>query len=198
MVIGGDNLKLTFKIIFIIIIIGIVFTAFGAISILSGWYGFKPKKADCIIVLGCSVYGTVPSPFLKARTDEALRLYKLGYGKYIIASGGQGANENITEAQAMKRYLISKGMDPSKILTEESSTSTMTNLINSKKIMDLKKFKSAVVVSNSYHLKRASLMAKVVGINASYSGVFISKYKSQEVSGFLREILAIMKFYILG
>lgn len=191
-------MKLRFNMIFTILTIGIVFTAFGALSILDGWYRFKPKRSDCIIVLGCRVYGTVPSPFLKSRTDEALRLYGLGYGKYIIVSGGQGVNENITEAQAMKRYLISKGMDASKILTEESSTSTMTNLINSKKIMDSKKFKSAVIVSNKYHLKRASLMTKRVGIKASYSGVFVSQYKSQEFSGFLREILAIMKFYIFG
>lgn len=191
-------MKFAVKSLISVILIGIILTIIGTISILNGWYGLKPQKSDCILILGCRVYGTEPSPFLVARVDEAIRLYNEGYGKYILASGGQGVNENISEAGAMKKYMMAKGIPAAKILTEEASTSTMTNLINSKKIMTAYKLNSAVIVSNKYHLKRASLMAKKVGINASYSGVYVSKFKLDELSGFLREILAIMKFYILG
>ncbi|MCH5138421.1 YdcF family protein, partial [Clostridiaceae bacterium UIB06] len=114
----------------------------------------KPEKSDCIIVLGCQVYRTTPSPFLAWRTEHALKLYKEGYGKYIIVSGGQGPGENISEAEAMKRYLVSKGMEASKILIEDKSASTMANLINSKAIMDKEGLKTAIIVSNKYHLKR--------------------------------------------
>ena len=157
----------------------------------------KPKKSDCIIVLGCQVYGTTPSPFLVWRTEQALKLYKMGYGKYIIVSGGQGSGEEISEAEAMKRYLLAKGVDSSKILIEDKSGSTMANLINSKAIMDEKGLKTAVIVSNKYHLKRASLMAKQQNINGSYSGVFVTPYKNHEFTGYVREIPALIKYYFL-
>lgn len=157
----------------------------------------KPKKSDCIIVLGCQVYGTTPSPFLVWRTEHALKLYKDGYGKYIIVSGGKGQGENISEAEAMKRYLVSKGMEASKILIEDKSGSTMANLINSKAIMDEKGLKTAIIVSNKYHLKRASLMAKQQNINGSYSGVFVTPYKYHEFIGYIREIPALIKYYLV-
>jgi uncharacterized SAM-binding protein YcdF (DUF218 family) len=157
----------------------------------------KPKKSDCIIVLGCQVYGTTPSPFLICRTNQALKLYKDGYGKYIIVSGGQGPGEMISEAEAMERYLVSKGVDRARILIEDKSGTTMANLINSKSIMDKKGFKTAVIVSNKYHLKRASLIAGQQGIDGSYSGVFVKNYKYYELVGYVREIPALMKYYLL-
>jgi uncharacterized SAM-binding protein YcdF (DUF218 family) len=170
----------------------------GAINILNFSSNAKPLRADCIIILGCKVDGTIPSPFLVSRLDEGIRIYKAGYGNYIIASGGQGPGESISEAAAMKRYIIAKGVASTKILMDEASTNTMTNLINSKKIMDENKFNTAIIVSNKSHLKRASLMARKLGITASYSGIYNSNYKSQELSVFLREIVANYRFYILG
>jgi uncharacterized SAM-binding protein YcdF (DUF218 family) len=149
-------------------------------------------------VLGCKVNGTIPSPFLVSRLDEGIRLYKLGYGRAIIMSGGQGSGENISEAAAMKKYAISQGVPTGKILTEDTSTTTLTNLINSKKIMDKNNLRSTIIVSNKYHLRRASLIAGEVGLKASYSGVYNSKYMAMEISGFLREILATYKFYIFN
>ncbi|WP_446898784.1 YdcF family protein [Clostridium sp. LBM24168] len=157
----------------------------------------KPEKSDCIIVLGCKVYGSTPSPFLAARIDEGLRLYNSGYGNYIIVSGGKGIGENISEAQAMKNYLIFKGVNSSRIIMEDESASTMSNLINSSKIMRREGFKTAVIVSNKFHLKRASLMAKKQNIHCSYSGVFVSKYKGHEIKGYIREIPALWKYYLI-
>lgn len=156
----------------------------------------KPQKSDCIIVLGCRVYGTTPSPFLKARLEEGLRLYNKGYGSYIIVSGGRGSGENISEAAAMKNYLVYKGIDASKIIAEERSYSTQENLANSKAIMKVNGFKSAVVVSNKYHLKRASIEASSQKMQATYSGVFVSEYEGHEILGYIREIPAVWKYSI--
>lgn len=98
----------------------------------------------------------------------------------------------------MKRYLLKKGVKEEYIIKEDESKNTMENLKNSKMIMDKKGFKKAIVVSNSYHLKRASLMAKKLGIDSSFSGVYVNTYKSHERIGFIREIPALFKFYILG
>ncbi|WP_125152513.1 YdcF family protein [Clostridium rectalis] len=190
-------MKMIWKVIAALICLGIIITAALGLTIYNFAHNSKVQKSDCIVVLGCSVYGETPSPFLKWRTDEAYRLYKEGYGKYIIASGGKGPGENISEAEAVRRYLMEKGMDEKNIIKEEASTSTMENLDNCKDIMDNMKFNTAIVVSNNYHLKRASLMTKKVNIKASFSGVYVTPYKSHETYGFIREIPALLKFYIL-
>jgi uncharacterized SAM-binding protein YcdF (DUF218 family) len=157
------------------------------------WFGAAPRfdKSDCIIVLGCRLYGTVPSPFLKARLDEGLRLYNEGYARYIVVSGGQGPGEDITEARAMKLYLVENGVDESHVLEEDKSTSTETNLRFSLEKMKERGLETAIVVSNSYHLARASLMAGRIGLDAGYSGVRLPQYRQWEMSGLIREIPAL-------
>jgi uncharacterized SAM-binding protein YcdF (DUF218 family) len=191
-------LKLLLKGGLFIIFIGIIITTVIAANIIIGFTTMKPVKSDCIIVLGCKVNGLVPSPFLISRVDEGIRLYRLGYGKVIIMSGGQGNGENISEAVAMKNYAISQGISYEKILEDNTSKNTLTNLINSKKIMSENNLESAIIVSNKYHIKRASLIAKELGIKSSCSGVFNPKYKMMELTGFLREILATGKFYLFN
>lgn len=182
---GGLLLLVAFG---ILVIAGSIIIQFG--------YQAKPDKADCIIVLGCRLYGKEPSPFLKRRLDEGIRLYNEGYGKYIIVSGGKGNGETVSEAEAMKNYLIANGVDSERIITEDKSVSTFTNLKYSKVKMDEHGFKFAIVVSNKYHLKRTSLMAKSLDMKCSYSGIFVSQYITNEIKGFLREILALLYFYV--
>nr|WP_244833028.1 YdcF family protein [Clostridium sp. BJN0001] len=186
------------KIISSFIIIGFAIIILVGFNVESFGKNAKAEKADCIIVLGCSVYGDTPSPFLSWRIEEGERLIKEGYADYIIASGGKGSGENISEGEAIKRELSENGIDEEKIIVEDESESTMENLINSKKIMDEKGFKTAIIVSNKFHLKRASLMAEKINLNASYSGVYVTPYKNHERIGFLREIPAVIRFYILG
>lgn len=181
-----------------ILILGIIIITLLAGQIFVFGWTAKPQKSDCIIVLGCKVRGDVPSNFLKARLDEAIRLYNSGYAEYFIVSGGQGEEEYISEAEAMKRYLLRNNIDEKYIIKEDKSNSTYENLVNSLEIMRNKGFDNAIIVSNKYHLKRASLIAENLKINASYSGCFVREWIYFEIIGFLREIFALMKFYILG
>ncbi|AFK86443.1 hypothetical protein V518_1638 [Thermoanaerobacterium aotearoense SCUT27] len=166
------------------------------IQVIAFAYNIKPLKSDAIIVLGCAVYGENPSPFYKERLNEAIKLYKEGFGKYIIVSGGKGSGEDISEAEAGKKYLLKNGIPDNIVLKDDESYSTLQNLKNSKKIMDEKSLKTAIIVSNSFHLKRASMIAKEAGINASYSGVFVKRYFYEEVYGFLREVPALLYMYL--
>lgn len=151
----------------------------------------RPSPADCIIVLGCRVYGTVPSPFLVARLDEGVRLYKEGYGRRMVVSGGQGAGEDITEALAMKRYLLTQGVAQDHIIMEGESTSTEENLRFSFAKMRQNNLQTAVLVSNKYHLLRATLIGKRLGMPHTCSGVFVSAHVMTEAKGFLRELAGI-------
>ncbi|GFR35773.1 YdcF family protein [Thermobrachium celere] len=181
----------------------LIFLAFGVfvytflLAIIIGFgFGSKEKEADCVIVLGCRVYGKFMSPFLKERVDEGLRLLKEGKVNYIIVSGGKGQGESIEEAEAMKEYLLTKGIDKEKILTEAKSKNTYENLKYSKQIMEKKNLKSAVIVSNKFHLFRSMLVAKKLNIDASYKGVFVKSYLWDEIYGHLREPFAVIKYLL--
>jgi len=190
-------MKKVLKIFKYLVLIGILIAIFIEVDVIKFGMKDKPKESDCIIVLGCQVKGTHPSPFLQERLKEGIRLYKEGYGKYIIVSGGKGPGEDITEAEAMKKYLLDKGIEESKIVMEDESKNTMDNLAFSKKVMKNKGFKNAVVVSNNYHLKRVSLMCKRLKMDTSYSGVFVSQYKLVEYKGYVREVPGVLKFLVL-
>lgn len=190
-------MKNALRVIEYLALIGLLIMIFIEVDIIRFSMKAKPKVSDCIVVLGCQVKGTYPSPFLQTRLNEVVRLYKEGYGKYIIVSGGKGNGEDITEAMAMKTFLLDKGIDENKIVMEDKSRNTMENLVFSKNVMDYIGFKSAVVVSNKYHLKRASLISKSLGMNASYSGVFVSQYKFTEYKGYVREVLGVLRFLVL-
>lgn len=131
-----------------------------------------------------------------ARLDEGIRLYREGYAGRIIVSGGRGPGEDITEAEAMSRYLLQKGVPGTDIIAEGQSTSTLTNLQYSQAKMNENGLHSAIVVSNTYHLARCSVLAARLGLEATFSGVRLPQYPQVELAGFLREIPAIMYSFL--
>lgn len=180
-------MKFFLKFIILLISLFIIINIISEILVISFAIKAKPKKSDVIIVLGCAIYGKSLSPFFMARLNDAIKLYKNGYGKFIIVSGGKGAGEDISEAEAGRQYLIKMGIDKNAILTDDKSYSTYQNLENSKKIMENWSLKTAIIVSNKFHLKRASVIASKLNIDASFSGVFMERYLYDETYGYLRE-----------
>ncbi|WEV73317.1 YdcF family protein [Bifidobacterium sp. ESL0798] len=116
------------------------FFTFAALLLYSTIYRILPRrrKYDYIIILGAGLQGTKPTPLLRGRIDKAVDLWNRqhNHGLFIV-SGGQGADEEISEAEAMKRYLVEeRGVPGDKIIKEDRSTTTLENLRNSKVIMD--------------------------------------------------------------
>lgn len=116
------------------------FFTFAALLLYSTIYRMLPRhrKYDYIIILGAGLQGTKPTPLLRGRIDKAVDLWNRQHrhGLFIV-SGGQGADEQISEAEAMKRYLVEeRGVPGDRIIKEDRSTTTLENLRNSKVIMD--------------------------------------------------------------
>jgi len=132
-------------------------------------YNTTPKPSDTIIVLGAKLIGNEPSTMLRLRLDETLRLYVNGYASTIIVSGGQGADEDYTEAKVMHDYLVAHGIPAQAILLEEKSSNTYQNLMNSQRIMKEHGLNQAIIVSNASHIRRSLVLAQNLGINASGS-----------------------------
>lgn len=82
------------------------------------------KNLDYIIVLGAHVDGTRMTLALLERARRALLYLEENPGTKAVLSGGKGDGENISEAEAMYRYLTCHGIDGDRLIREEESTST--------------------------------------------------------------------------
>jgi uncharacterized SAM-binding protein YcdF (DUF218 family) len=147
------------------------------------------------IVLGAKVNGEIPSLSLQYRLEAALD-YAVQYPNVIlILSGGQGPGEQITEAMAMSRYLVEKGISEERLLLESVSTSTYENLLFSKELM-ADSIQSVTIISSDYHIARARKIAHNLGLDtdsiaAETPTVVVFKSKS-------RERFALLKTFIVG
>ena len=160
----------------------------------------KPKPgADYIIVLGAAVYGEEPSITLQHRLEGAARYLDENPNTKGVVSGGQGAGEDISEAECMRRYLEIHGIAPERILIEDQSTSTKENLAFSKAVIesDGGDVSRVAVVSSGYHLYRAKTMARLLGMQAT--GVVGSDgYPLYMFGMYLREAAAVLKLWVFG
>ena len=104
---------------------------FVALLLYSWIYRILPRRRqyDYIIIHGAGLDGPRPTPLLAGRIDKALELWNKQHqhGKFVV-SGGQGADEVVSEAQAMRDYLLDKSVSAEAILMEDKSTTTWENL----------------------------------------------------------------------
>lgn len=183
----------------VIILIGIAWCLYQYYSITQIGEADEPENADVIIILGAGVWENGPSPALQARTKHAAEILKEGYAKQVILSGGLGDHPP-SEAEAMQKILLELGVSQEQIFLEDQATNTEENIKYSKKIMDQQGWKTALIVSDTFHLKRALFIAKDQGIEA-YGGPAKNSVlylnKSLRVTYTLREVAAITKYYIV-
>lgn len=155
-----------------------------------------PENEDCIIVLGGGLDRNTGEPLstLAYRLDRAVGLFDEGYAPAIIVSGGQGADELISEAESMRNYLLRHGVPESAIIMEARSTTTRENMAFSKAIMDENGYESALIVTSDYHLWRAMQLADRAGISGSCAGARNSSNIFFTVKNLARETLSWIKF----
>ena len=157
----------------------------------------KPEPGDVIIVLGTKLNGSAPSKMLRVRLDEATRLYRQGYAPAFIVSGAKGHDEEISEASAMKTYLVQQGIDPGQILIEDQSFNTYQNLLYSQAIMNKHSMKKAIIVSNASHIRRSLVLASNLRIDATGSAAPMADNLYLTVKQYLREGAAMVSILLL-
>lgn len=179
--------------------IGIVFSVL-AIYIANKAELSTAVKSDVILVLGARSYinGNY-NPCLEARVDHAVKLYKDSYASKLLVSGGNDVEDNINEAETMKKIAIEKGVKKEDIFLEKSASSTYENFVLSGELMKKNGLKSVIVVTEPFHIARASLIADKLNFNYSVSPAndnscwlptkYLTKY-------FLKEPLAIILYKI--
>ncbi|GLC90010.1 YdcF family protein [Lysinibacillus piscis] len=138
----------------------------------------RPKyNQDFIIVLGSGLINDKVPPLLASRIQKAIQFYRkqatITTPPTIIFSGGQGADENLPEAEAMQKYAIEQGILLEHTLQENRSVNTYQNMLFSKQLMDqLTQGKSynSIFTTNNFHLFRAGLYARQAGLNSQGIG----------------------------
>ena len=196
------NIPVVF-IIYTYIIFGFAFVGFMMYSCVYLWL---PKKQhyDFIIIHGAGLLdGERVTPLLKRRIDKAVQAFQQSKNPHIrlIASGGQGSDEKISEAQAMYNYLVKNTDVPKEaIILEEKSTTTYENLLFSKEIGEqLVENPRFLFVTNDYHVFRTSTYARQIGMQGDGLGCSTASYYIP--SAFIREYVAMcvkMKKLFIG
>lgn len=125
--------------------------------LISKWHsGYKhdDTKADAVIILGATVEYDKPGEALAQRIDRTYSIIVKNPDAVVIACGGLGEEDIITEAECIKRELCAMGIPESRILTEERSTSTAENFKYAAELLG-RGTKSVAVVTSGFHQFRA-------------------------------------------
>lgn len=128
----------------------------------------EERPADAILVLGHRLSGGHLSEQGKARLDHALAVARRqGISTFLVSGGGSGAE--ITEAGAMRRYLIPRLTPPATVLTEAASRSTWENLLFARPVLEAHGLTTVQIVTSPYHTRRVAAVARELGYDFSLS-----------------------------
>ncbi len=180
--------------------LGFVFLCYLVSSVLYNLV--RPRvPRDYIVVLGAGLKGDKVTPLLAGRLNRGIAFYKkqeaLPYvpPKFVV-SGGKGSDEMISEAAAMRNYLLEQGIPDEWIIMEDQSVNTLQNMKFSKTIMDEESGENnytCVFATNNFHLFRAGVYARKAGLNADGIGSKTAFYYLP--NAFIREYIAILTMY---
>ena len=159
-----------------------------------------PLDRDYIIILGCAIRadGTL-TPLLKGRVDSAVAFEKKQFEKtgrhaVFVPSGGQGADEIISEGEAMENYLRSLDIPQEQIVREDKSVNTMQNMQFSRDVIRRHAGESAetniAFATTNYHVFRGYILAQENGFDAK--GISAKTKPYFYLNAFLREFVGLL------
>lgn len=172
-----------------VICAGLLFIA-GCLGAMAFAAARTPSGDATLVVLGCKVNGTVPSLMLQKRIEAAYTYLSGNPGAVCIASGGQGSDEDISEARCIYNGLTQMGISPERIYLEEKSTNTRENLLFSRQIIESKGLPSEIAVAtDGFHELRAAMIASKLGFRCTSVPARTPLYLASNFT--TREILAV-------
>lgn len=164
------------------------------------YHGMREVPApglDALVVLGARVKGQIPTRALRQRLERARQYLEENPETVAVLSGGQGIDEEISEAEAMYRYLVQRGIPPERLLREDRSTTTRENLLYSAKLIP--EARRVGIVTSDFHVARGLGIARrlgypqVWGAPAPADSVLRLHYLLRESFALLRENVAALR-----
>lgn len=145
------------------------------------WYCAQERpitSAPATIVLGAAAWGHKPSPVFKERIRHAVHLYQAGVTQKLIFTGGALRADIPSEGEVGARWAIRLGVAPEDTAYEATSRDTWFNLKNAKVILQQQQIDSVILVSDYFHLARAGIMARDLGLQVQLSPTPTSKFNN--------------------
>ena len=168
--------------------------------VLAGSHDQVSGQPSIMIILGCQVRPDGPSILLQDRIDEAAA-YLLDHPEVtVVASGGQGPDEPMSEARAIRDALVEQGVEEERILLEEASHNTVQNLRYSKALLEeagIDTSGGVLVVSNGFHLARVRMLAARCGFGQVSTLAAPESHLPSRLAMYIREPLALVKSFLL-
>ena len=178
-----------------------LFTVLETMVVRGSFADESDAPVSAVIVLGAGVNGETPSLTLRTRIDAAAAYLEEHPDVPVVLSGGQGPGEAITEAEGMRRALVRRGVDESRLYTEERSTSTQENLRYSRAILEelgVDPAQRVAIVTSDFHLCRARLMwgGDTAAVPAHLPSTLY--FQCLTVNYFIREAFGLAAYFVYG
>jgi len=140
--------------------------AVSAVSVVVWGARDRARASDAIVVLGAAQYVGRPSPVLRARLDHALDLWQRGLAPTLIFTGGMGIGDTTSEAAVSRIYALRHGVPDTAILMENEGRTTRESLAAVATIMHARQMRTAILVSDPFHMLRLRILSTQYGVDA--------------------------------
>lgn len=159
-------------------------------------------SADAIVVLGAAQYDGEPSPIFKARLDQAAYLYDEGFSPRVVVTGGKQAGDRFTESEAGASYLVSQGIPPEDILSENEGSTSLESLKRVREMADQQGIDSVLLVSDPMHSERIKRMATDLEFQEVYTSpasyISLNRSRATKAKELAREVASIIAYEWFG
>jgi uncharacterized SAM-binding protein YcdF (DUF218 family) len=155
----------------------------------------QTRPTEAIIVLGTAQYNGWPGPVFRARLDRAIELWRAGYAPLLVVTGGKMPGDGYTEAEAAWAYLTDAGVPAEAIVIENAASDTWESMQGVAALLQPRDINEVIVVSDGFHLFRARMMARDVGLQAWGSPAELSPIRTGgggELTYVIREAAAVV------
>ncbi|MDB4983378.1 MAG: hypothetical protein JWM82_4130 [Myxococcales bacterium] len=115
---------------------------------------------DVALVPGCHVSGLRPAPTLRARLEVAEQAYLAHRVKRILVTG----NAKAGETEAMRHWLVEKGVPDRDILVDGDGTRTLESVKNAAAAFSVR---SALICTQKLYMARSLFLARHAGLDAA-------------------------------
>jgi uncharacterized SAM-binding protein YcdF (DUF218 family) len=124
----------------------------------------QAQPAGSIVVLGAAQYDGRPSPVLRARLDHGIDLWNHGMGRLLVVTGGEGSGDTTSEAAVGRAYARKHGVPDTSIVLENNGRTTRESMLAVSEILGSRGIKSAILVSDPFHMLRLSILGRRFGL----------------------------------
>lgn len=150
----------------VVVLLALAATGWLASAALVLWYASRDRArpSHAIIVMGAAHYRGRPSPVLRARLDHAVGLYARGFAPRLVLTGGVAEGDTESEAAVSRTYVMQAGVPDTALLAENDGRTSSQSLRAVALLLRARGMDSVIVVSDPFHVFRASVLARRHGL----------------------------------